>query len=103
LERKIEASPWPLDKEFLLELKKTGFSDAQIAGIAGKTADEVRGLRREFGVRPIRRQIDTLAAEYAAQTNYLYLSYDGTIDEAIDGKDKKVLILGSGVYRIGSP
>ncbi len=102
LERKIEASPWPLDKEFLLELKKTGFSDAQIAGIAGKTADEVRGLRREFGVRPVRRQIDTLAAEYAAQTNYLYLSYDGTIDEAIDGKDKKVLILGSGVYRIGS-
>lgn len=102
MERKIEASAWPLEKELLLELKKTGFSDAQIAGIAGRTAEEVRGLRRELSVRPIRRQIDTLAAEYAAQTNYLYLSYDGTIDEAIDGKEKKVLILGSGVYRIGS-
>jgi carbamoyl-phosphate synthase large subunit len=86
-----------------------GFADAQIARLtsaalpAPVTEAEVRTVRKKAGIMPIRRQIDTLAAEYPAKTNYLYLSYDGAEDEAAATRDKKrVLVLGSGVYRIGS-
>ncbi|MDY0004896.1 MAG: carbamoyl-phosphate synthase (glutamine-hydrolyzing) large subunit, partial [Polyangia bacterium] len=133
---------WPLPAELLWELKRLGFSDAQIARLVSaalpgspsdvttptpiltpaqtppqtttlsqtpsptptvaQTEAEVRAQRHSKGNVPIRRQIDTLAAEYPAQTNYLYLSYDGAEDEAITRSDRRVLVLGSGVYRIGS-
>ena len=63
----------------------------------------IRALRKEWGITPVVKQIDTLAAEYPAQTNYLYLTYCGNqhdIDFARDGKS--VIVLGSGAYRIGS-
>ena len=90
------------DEEFLFELKKAGFSDAQIARICGRDLEEVRSVRDRFGIYPVRRQIDTLAAEYSAETNYLYLSFDSKEDEVITSGKPRVLILGSGVYRIGS-
>lgn len=101
-EEMIIMSPWPFTVELLREWKKAGFSDARIAGLVGRKEEEIRGLRLTMGIRPLRRQIDTLAAEYSAETNYLYLSYDTETDEAITGDKPRLLILGSGVYRIGS-
>jgi len=83
------------------EAKKTGFSDAQIAARVGATADEVRSKRKEIGIVPSVKQIDTLAAEYPAQTNYLYTTYNGSEDDVEFG-DGGTMVLGSGVYRIGS-
>ncbi len=91
-----------LSRDLLLDLKKAGFSDNQIARLSRTSPDRISGLREEYDIHPVRRQIDTLAAEYEADTNYLYLSYDSQEDEAITGDKPKVLILGSGVYRIGS-
>ncbi len=98
----IAHTPWPFSAELLRDWKIMGFSDARIAGLCGRMEEHVRDLRGELGVHPVRRQIDTLAAEYAAQTNYLYLSYDTQEDEAISGDKPRIFILGSGVYRIGS-
>ena len=79
----------------LLERKRVGFSDAQI-GITGAE-------REAAGIRPCVKQIDTLAGEYPAQTNYLYLTYHGTEDDVEAGSlENAVLVLGSGPYRIGS-
>lgn len=85
----------------LLEAKKSGFSDAQIAESAGVAEEEVREARRAADIRPFVRQIDTLGAEYPAQTNYLYLSYHAQEDDVEFPEYNSVLILGSGAYRIG--
>lgn len=98
----------PLD--LLLHAKKNGFSDYQIACLVSKDADradsitkEVRKLRKANGIVPCVKQIDTLAAEYPAQTNYLYITYHGTENDVKYLGDKKsVIVLGSGAYRIGS-
>lgn len=98
----------PLD--LLLQAKKNGFSDYQIACLVSKDADradsitkEVRKLRKANGIVPCVKQIDTLAAEYPAQTNYLYITYHGTENDVKYLGDKKsVIVLGSGAYRIGS-
>lgn len=82
--------------------KQLGFSDKQIALILGKKELDVRRLRKQQGIHPCIKQIDTLAAEYPAQTNYLYLTYNGTEDDVDFIEDKKVMVLGSGSYRIGS-
>ena len=87
--------------QLLKAAKQAGFSDQQIALITGKTAAAVRKLRQKHGITPFIRQIDTLGAEYPAQTNYLYLTYNGTRDE-IHFEQSPVIILGSGAYRIGS-
>lgn len=95
----------------LWDAKKKGFSDFQIARTVLHSGDlsmsegllEVRKHRKARGIVPVVKQIDTLAAEYPAQTNYLYLTYNGTehdIDFAHD--DQSVIVLGSGAYRIGS-
>ena len=90
----------------LLLAKKLGFSDKRIATVTGTTEDTIRGKREKLNIHPHVKQIDTLAAEYPAQTNYLYLTYNGDGDD-IDsapgrsGKDK-IIVLGSGPYRIGS-
>jgi len=91
-----------LDHEQLLQAKQAGFSDGQIANLAEVGEQEVWDARKRLGLRPYIRQIDTLAAEYPAKTNYLYLSYHGSEDDIPLEKDGAVMILGSGCYRIGS-
>ncbi len=87
----------------LAEAKRAGFSDAQIAQLLGKTTQEIRTEREAAGIVPCVKQIDTLAGEYPAQTNYLYLTYNGTEDDVPAGSmENGVLVLGSGPYRIGS-
>jgi carbamoyl-phosphate synthase large subunit len=86
----------------LKEAKQKGFSDGQIAMLIGSNELAVRKRRKKLGVVPCVKQIDTLAAEYPAKTNYLYLTYNGYEDD-LDFKEKKqVVVLGGGVYRIGS-
>ena len=101
-----------LEKELLREAKVYGFTDFQVARAVGlekelgnmhKAILTVRALRKRMGVLPVVKQIDTLAAEYPAQTNYLYLTYAGVSHdiEYVDDK-KSIVVLGSGAYRIGS-
>ncbi len=100
-----------LPDDLLSIAKKMGFSDFQIGGFVfkreavQKTEDQlkVRKYRKSIGILPFVKQIDTLAAEYPAQTNYLYLTYNGTEHDIKYENDKKsVVVLGSGAYRIGS-
>ncbi len=90
-----------LRKEHLLKSKKMGFSDKQIALAVGSTEDKVRARRLEFGIRPWVKKIDTLAAEFPADTNYLYTTYNASSHD-VTFEDKGTIVLGSGVYRIGS-
>lgn len=92
----------PLTKTSLLGAKKLGFSDKTIALLQGKTEDEIRSLRKEWGILPIVKQIDTLAGEFSAETNYLYMTYHGTHHDVPPGPEKEVIVLGSGPYCIGS-
>ena len=98
-------------KELLREAKKQGFSDFQIARACLKqnmidseaAIIEVRNRRKSLGIVPVVKQIDTLAAEYPAQTNYLYLTYHGIENDVeYKGDHRSVIVLGSGAYRIGS-
>ena len=92
-----------LGKPLLWEAKKMGFSDKQIARAKGQTPDEIRQLRKESGVLPSVKQIDSLAAEWPAVTNYLYLTYGGkSNDVSINPDEKGIVVLGAGPYRIGS-
>ena len=101
-----------LDKELLLEAKIYGFTDFQIARAIGledevenmhKASLLVRNLRKHYGILPVVKQIDTLAAEYPAQTNYLYVTYGGRTHDVTFSNDKRsIVVLGSGAYRIGS-
>jgi carbamoyl-phosphate synthase large subunit len=90
-----------LTSEILLAAKKMGFSDKQIANSVGATEDEVRARRKEFNIHPWVKRIDTLAAEFPAETNYLYTTYNAS-EHDVKFEDNGVVILGSGVYRIGS-
>ncbi len=90
-----------LKKELISKAKKMGFSDKQIAMCVGSTEDDVRARRKGFGIRPFVKKIDTLAAEFPANTNYLYTTYNATSHD-ITFDDHGIVILGSGVYRIGS-
>ncbi len=101
-----------LPRELLLIAKQQGFSDFQIArsidaAITGAKAHEaslgVRNRRKELGILPVVKQIDTLAAEYPAQTNYLYLTYNGSVNDInYENDNRSIVVLGSGAYRIGS-
>ncbi len=92
-----------LDESLMWEAKKTGFSDKQIARAKDKTPDEIRDLRKKLGVIPSVKQIDTLAAEWPAVTNYLYLTYGGHSNDIVIPQDEKgIVVLGAGPYRIGS-
>ena len=95
--------------ELLRKAKVQGFSDFQIARAIGYEGDMedgilyVRNHRKQVGVLPVVKQIDTLAAEYPAQTNYLYLTYSGVANDVkYLGDHKSIVVLGSGAYRIGS-
>ncbi|KAM3504802.1 hypothetical protein MY11210_008219 [Beauveria gryllotalpidicola] len=90
-----------LQKDQVLKAKKMGFSDRQIANAVKSTEDEVRAYRLGFGIRPWVKRIDTLAAEFPANTNYLYTTYNGSSHD-VTFEDNGTVILGSGVYRIGS-
>lgn len=101
-----------LDKELLREAKVYGFSDFQIARAVGleeeihnmsKAGLVIRNLRKNYGIMPVVKQIDTLAAEYPAQTNYLYVTYAGvTSDIKFENDKRSIVVIGSGAYRIGS-
>jgi carbamoyl-phosphate synthase large subunit len=94
------AAGWPAAPDTLRAAKRAGFSDAQIAEIAGAREDEVRRRRHELGIRPVFCTVDTCAAEFEARTPYLYSSYDEE-SEVPPGNRPKVIILGSGPNRIG--
>jgi carbamoyl-phosphate synthase large subunit len=101
LEEKLKDSE--LDESLLWKAKKMGFADRQIARAKDKTPDEIRDLRKKLGVIPSVKQIDTLAAEWPAVTNYLYLTYGGNSNDVVIPKDENgVIVLGAGPYRIGS-
>ena len=99
--------------DLMLKAKKQGFSDFQIARLAGGNVDpdvmmhDVRKIRKAMGIIPVVKQIDTLAAQYSAQANYLYLTYNGCVSDKAtvapgqEGKES-IIVLGSGAYRIGS-
>ncbi len=101
-----------LDKDLLRTAKIYGFTDFQVARAVGlerelgnmsKAGLVVRQLRKSYGILPVVKQIDTLAAEYPAQTNYLYVTYAGVkSDISFDSDKKSIIVLGSGAYRIGS-
>ncbi len=91
-----------LDLELLREAKQLGFSDDQIALATGTDEDKIRARRHELDLHPSVKQIDTLAAEYPAATNYLYLTYNGFEDDVGYGQEGAVMMLGPGAYRIGS-
>lgn len=86
----------------LQEAKQKGFSDQQIAILTERTELDVRRTRKEFGIVPYVKQIDTLAAEYPAKTNYVYLTYNASEDDLDFQEEKQVVVLGGGAYRIGS-
>lgn len=101
-----------LNKDLLRTAKVYGFTDFQIARAVGleteignmhKASLVVRSLRKNYGILPVVKQIDTLAAEYPAQTNYLYVTYSGIANDVTFVNDKRsIIVLGSGAYRIGS-
>ncbi len=100
-----------IDVEIMKSLKQNGFSDFQIARIIYKKEDHisdeilssVRAYRKKIGVIPVIKQIDTLAGEFPAQTNYLYFTYHGSVSDITpDNTQESVVVLGSGAYRIGS-
>ena len=99
-----------LSRDLLKKSKQQGFSDFQLARLIYKESVDIddasaliRSYRKELNVLPVVKQIDTLAAEYPAQTNYLYLTYNGTHNDVkYLGDHKSIIVLGSGAYRIGS-
>ncbi len=104
-----------LTMDLLRSAKQQGFSDVMIALNKHKSEKEIRALRKQWGILPVVKQIDTLAAEYPAKTNYLYMTYNGTVHD-VSANDvswggvssdvllnqRAVMVLGGGVYRIGS-
>jgi carbamoyl-phosphate synthase large subunit len=93
------------DKELLARAKRLGFSDGCIAALSHLTPEAVRAARKSLGILPVIKEIDTLAGEFPAATAYLYLTYNGSENDVMPlakKKERSVLILGSGTYRIGS-
>ena len=84
------------------DAKILGFSDERIGRLVGKTADNIRQFRKTHGIVPFTKQIDTLAAEWPTNTNYLYLTYGGNEDDIAYPDKDRIVVLGSGCYRIGS-
>ncbi|CAH1761161.1 8334_t:CDS:10 [Entrophospora sp. SA101] len=90
-----------ISRDIILTAKQLGFSDRQIANIISCSELAIRSLRKGHGIIPFVKQIDTVAAEFPAKTNYLYVTYNA-IENDISFEEKGVMVLGSGVYRIGS-
>lgn len=90
-----------LSQGLLTRAKKLGFSDKTIALLKDRTENEVRKTRIDHGILPVVKQIDTLAGEFDAETNYLYMTYHGKVND-IESLNKATVVLGSGPYSIGS-
>ncbi|XP_037937709.1 CAD protein [Teleopsis dalmanni] len=97
----LETAGNSLKSEEILEAKQMGFSDKQIASATNSTELAVRKMRQEFGIKPFVKQIDTVAGEWPAATNYLYITYNAT-DHDLEFPGGYTIVVGSGVYRIGS-
>jgi carbamoyl-phosphate synthase large subunit len=92
-----------LNIDLIKEAKKIGFSDRQIGRCLGLDEFKSREIRQKFGIKPVVKQIDTLAAEWPAKTNYLYMTYGGQDDDiVIENSKESAIVLGAGPYRIGS-
>ena len=98
----IVANGWPLSESLMSKAEVLGFSDHHIEKILNIHDGDVRKLRSKHNIQPHFVQIDTLAAEFPARTNYMYSTYQSTESENRESSEKKILVLGSGVYRIGS-
>lgn len=98
---KAAGSVQNVDYDLMLRAKRMGFADAQIGDLINATEDAVRAARKALGITPFVKRIDTLAAEYPAHTNYLYTTYNASSHD-VEFNDKGTMVLGSGVYRIGS-
>jgi carbamoyl-phosphate synthase large subunit len=90
-----------VDRDLMDRAKRMGYSDRQIAQLLNSNEDVVRAHRKSLGVTPFVKRIDTLAAEYPAHTNYLYTTYNAS-EHDVEFDEKGTMVLGSGVYRIGS-
>ncbi len=101
-ESKVSKNIKKLTHEALLSLKKLGFSDKRIGQLTNTKGLEIRKLRKKYKIIPSVFQIDTLAGEFEAKTNYLYLTYNGNHNDVAPIKKDGVIVLGSGPYRIGS-
>jgi len=88
-------------RDLLKKAKQAGFSDIQIALCIKSRAEKVRALRKEFAIRPVIKQVDTAAAEFAPKSNFLYMTYWGVTDD-VKPSERGALVLGSGPYHIGS-
>jgi len=98
----LKKRSFPVDAGMLRQAKELGFSDGQIGALTHTSHSAVRAWRKEHGIVPHLAQIDTLAAEFPAETNYLYTSYHASQDDIASSLRKKIMVLGSGAYRIGS-
>ncbi|KAI0042631.1 carbamoyl-phosphate synthase [Auriscalpium vulgare] len=90
-----------IDKDLMVRAKRMGFADLHIASLISSTEDTVRAHRKALGVTPFVKRIDTLAAEFPAHTNYLYTTYNAS-EHDVEFDEHGTMVLGSGVYRIGS-
>lgn len=100
MQRTLESSQ--LTPELLESAKRLGFSDDAVGMHTSQTGEEVRALRKSHGILPVIKQIDTMAGEFPAQTNYLYLTYHGTSHDVHPSIQRPIIIIGSGPYAIGS-
>jgi len=99
---RLARSSFPLPVGVLRDVKRLGFSDEAVGELTGAAAEAVRAARKSAGIESHFPQIDTMAGEFPADTNYLYATYHADASDAAPSQRKKVLILGSGTYRIGS-
>ncbi|MFA6098261.1 MAG: carbamoyl-phosphate synthase (glutamine-hydrolyzing) large subunit [Patescibacteria group bacterium] len=103
LQKQLQSSLFnQFNKSTLLEAKQFGFSDCLLGKLCGMSSDQIRAKRKQFDVLPYVKRIDTVAAEFPAQTNYLYCTYHATASDRLPDKRKSAVVIGSGVYRIGS-
>lgn len=99
--REVDVSD--ISEDVLRDAKRYGFSDSQVGQCLGVKELSARKLRQKLGINPVVKQVDTLAAEWPAKTNYLYLTYGGDKDDIVYRKGtNSVMVLGAGPYRIGS-
>jgi carbamoyl-phosphate synthase large subunit len=102
MHKELHENPRQLDVQILRKAKKLGFSDLMIEDLQGRDHGSVSELRRELKLLPNIAQIDTMAAEFPADTNYLYTTYQASNTDIAPTQRRKIMVLGSGTYRIGS-
>jgi carbamoyl-phosphate synthase large subunit len=102
MQGRLQGGSGPLSAEVMREAKRLGFSDHAIGHLTGVATEAVRERRKQQGIEPRFAQVDTLAGEFPADTNYLYATYHGDAFDVAPSRQRKILMLGSGTYRIGS-